>query len=167
MKKAAFFLIILLISFTFSSCAEREMPSCRDVLGEIIAAEIGLPAGRVYSSKADEGEDEHLPNSLVNVLYGNGSRPVMADGWLDIALFLPSSSHPCEIAVFLCNSEDTATDTARMLLRRLDTLRTANGDSELVSYFDTATVTVMRNYVLFLISSDVESAVKTAAKIIG
>lgn len=167
MKKAAFFLIILLILFTFSSCAEWEMPSCRDVLGEIIAAEIGLPAGRVYSSKADEGEDEYLPDSLVNVLYGNGSRPVMADGWLDIALFLPSSSHPCEIAVFLCNSEDTATDTARMLLRRLDTLRTANGDSELVSYFDTATVTVMRNYVLFLISSDVESAVKTAAKIIG
>ena len=167
MKKAAFFLILLLFFFTFSSCAEREMPSCRDVLGEIIAAEIGLPAGRVYSSKADEGEDEYLPDSLVKVLYGNGSRPVMADGWLDIALFLPSSSHPCEIAVFLCNSEDTATDTARMLLRRLDTLRTAKGDNELVSYFDTATVTVMRNYVLLLISSDVESAVKTAAKIIG
>lgn len=166
MKKITAFLTVLFVIFCIPSCAKQDMPSCRDILGEIMTSEIGLPAGRVYSSGATEGNEEYLPDSLINALYGNGSRPVMSDGWLDLAVFLPSSSHPCELAVFLCDSEDTATDTARMLCRRLDTLRTVKGYGEFSAYFDTATVTVMRNYVLFLISSDTENALKIASEVI-
>ena len=166
MKKIIAFLTVLFVIFCLPSCAKQDMPSCRDILGEIMAAEIDLPAGRIFSSMAGEGEDEYLPDSLINALYGNGSRPVMADGWLDLALFLPSSLHPCEIAIFLCDSQGTATDTARMLCRRLDLLRVAKENDENSSYFESATVTVMKNYVLLVISSDTENALKLAAKII-
>ena len=166
MKKILSFLIILFI-LALPSCAERNIPSCREVLGEIIAAEVGIPAGKVYSFTPPEGDSEHPPDSLIAVLYGNGEKPVMAGGWLDVAFFLPSSSHPCELAVFLCDSEDTAIDTARMLCCRLDTLRIAKGAEEYAHYLDKANVTVIRNYVLFLVSSDTENALKVASKIIG
>ncbi len=165
MKKTTLILILFLI-FTLPSCVERDRPTCREILGEIMLSEIGLPAGKVYSMNTPEGHSEYLPEHLVNVLYGNGEKPVMADGWHDLALFLPSSPHPCELAVFLCDSDDTATDTARMLCRRLDIIRTAKG-GENAALLDTATVTVMQNYVLFIISSDTRNALKTASKIIG
>lgn len=165
MKKSAFILIILLI-FTLPSCTKQERPTCREILGSLVTVEIGLPAGRIYSMTAPEGNSEYLSEHLVNVLYGDGERPVMADGWLDLAIFLPSSQHPCELAVFLCDDEDTATDTARLLCRRLDSIRTAKGDGGFSSLLDNASVTVIGNYALLIISSDTQNALKTASKII-
>ena len=167
MKKTAIILSVLLITFILPSCGEQNNISCREVLAEIISAEIGLPAGKTYSIHAPEGDEEYLPDSLVDVLYGGGKRPVMADGWLDLAIFLPSSAHACEFAVFLCDSENCATDTARMLCSRLDLIRTTKGEGEYASYLDNATVTVIRNYVLFLISSDCKNAMKIASETIG
>ena len=166
MKVLATFFAICLF-FSLSSCAPHNMPACRDILEEIMQAEIGLPAGRVYSTTAEAGSEEYLSDRLVYSLYGNGERPVMADGWLDLALFLPSSLHPCEIAIFLCDSQGTATDTARMLCRRLDAIRTAKGNGEYARLTENATVTVIGNYALLIISSDTENAIKSASKIIG
>lgn len=165
MKKFALISIIL-IFLLFPSCSAREHMSCREVLLEMTGAEVGLPSGKIYSMNAPRGDDEYLSEHLINSLYGDGSTPVMADGWLDLALFLPSSSHPCEFAVFLCDSRDTANDTARMLCRRLDVIRHTKNSSELSYYFDSASVTVKGNYVLLIISSDTESAINTAVKII-
>ena len=166
MKKIAFILIILLI-FTLPSCTKQERPTCREILGSLVTVEIGLPAGRIYSMTAPEGNSEYLSEHLVNVLYGDGERPVMADGWLDLALFLPTSSHPCEFAVILCDTPDTATDTARLLCRRLDTIRTVKGEGEFSSMIENATVAVIGNFALLIISSDTETAIKSASKIIG
>ena len=162
---AAFFIVLSL--FSVSSCTRSENPDCRDILSAIISSEIGLPSGKIYSARAESGEEEYLSDHLVNSLYGNGKEPVMADGWIDIAIFLPSSAHPCEFAVILCDSEDTATDTARLLCRRLDAIRTAKGAGEYAKLTENATVTVIGNYALLIISSDTENAIKSASKIIG
>ena len=162
---AAFFIVLSL--FSISSCTRSENPDCRDILSAIISSEIGLPSGKIYSARAEVGEEEYLSDHLVNSLYGNGKEPVMADGWIDIAIFLPSSAHPCEFAVILCDSEDTATDTARMLCRRLDSIRTAKGSEENAHLIKGATVTVLGNYALLIISSDTQNAIKSASKIIG
>jgi hypothetical protein len=69
--------------------------------------------------------------------------------------------------VILCDSEDTATDTARLLCRRLDTIRTVKGEGEFSSMIESATVTVIENFALLIISSDTENAIKSASKIIG
>lgn len=166
MKKITLFFCLLLIILTLPSCAERERPSCREILGEIMLSEVGLPAGKVYSMLAEVGDVEHLPDTLTARLFGEGSTPPVSRGWLDLALFLPSSSHPCEFAVILCDSEDTATDTARLLCRRLDSIRTAKGDGDFSNLLDNATVTLIGNYALLIISSDTQSALKTASKII-
>jgi hypothetical protein len=165
--KRIILILTLLLLFSLPSCAARKTPSCRDILGEIMLSEIGLPAGKVYSMSAPDGNDEHLPDTLIARLFGDGTTPSVASGWLDLALFLPSSSHPCEFAVILCDSEDTATDTARLLCRRLDAIRTVKGEGEFSSMIETATVTVIENFVLLIISSDTENAIKSASKIIG
>lgn len=162
---AAFFIVLSL--FSISSCTKSANPDCRDILSAMISSEIGLPSGEIYSARAEIGEEEYLSDHLVNSLYGNGKEPVMADGWIDIAIFLPSSAHPCEFAVILCDSEDTSTDTARMLCRRLDAIRTAKGAGEYAKLTENATVTVIGNYALLIISSDTENAIKSASKIIG
>lgn len=165
MKKTVFlFLFVMVFSLTLPSCAERKLVSCREILEELKAAEIGLPAGRTYDIKAGEGEDEFLPERLLSSLFGEGATPPVRCGWLDIAIFLPTSSHPCEFAVILCNSDDTATDTARLLCRRLDSIRTLKQNGEYSELLGDARVTVIRNYVLLIISSDAENAVKKAAR---
>ena len=166
MKIIAAFLILLL-PFSFVACGRQENTSCREILSKMTDAEVGLPSGKIYSLSAPRGDGEYLSEHLINSLYGDGSTPVMADGWLDLAIFLPSSAHPCEMAVFLCDGEDTATDTARMLCRRLDVVRTVKHTSEYANYFESATVTVIRNYVLLVVSSDTENAIRVASKIIG
>ena len=162
---AAFFVILLL--FPLSSCAASSTPDCREILTAMTDAEIGLPAGKTYSLRAKKGDDEYLSEHLLNSLYGDGERPVMADGWIDIAIFLSLSDHPCEFAVFLCDSKDTATDTARMLCHHIDVIRTANEGLQFSHYLDNATVTIIKNYVLMIISSDSENILKVASKIIG
>ena len=141
--------------------------SCSEILDELKDTEVGLPAGKTYDIKAGEGENEFLPERLLSSLYGEGATPPMREGWLDIALFLPISSHPCEFAVILCNSDDTATDTARLLCRRLDSIRTLKQNGEYSALLEGARVTVIRNYALLIISSDAENAVKTVTRIVG
>lgn len=162
---AAFF--ILLIPFSFVACGNPPKNDCCDILYAMTDAEVGLPSGRIYSMRAMRGDEEYLSEHLINSLYGEGGTPVMANGWLDLAVFLPSLDHPCEMAVFLCDSKDSANDTARMLSRRLGSLRQIKQDSEFSYYFESASVTIRGNYVLLVISSDTENAIKSASKIIG
>ena len=129
-------------------------------------AEIGLPAGRVYDLSAKEGDNEYLDERVINSLFGEGATPPMRRGWIDLALFLPTSSHPCELAVFLCDSPDTAADTARILCRRIDIIKSTKGGGEYALMLDCATVTIIKNYVLFIISSDTETARRSARNII-
>jgi hypothetical protein len=116
---------------------------------------------------AADGDEEHLPDKLIARLFGEGATPDVASGWLDLALFLPTTAHPCEFAVILCDSSDTATDTARLLCRRLDAIHTARSESEYARLTENATVTVIGNYAMLIISSDTENAIKSASKIIG
>ena len=166
MRKTALILLFLLTLSFFSSCATEDRTPCREILGKIMKTETSLPAGQVYSSRAEKGETEYMSASIINSLYGNGSVPPMADGWIEVAIFLPSSSHPCEFAIFLCDSRDTANDTARMLCTRLDIIRTVKSDENSLKMINNAEITIVGNYVLFIVSSDAKNALKTAKKAI-
>lgn len=140
--------------------------SCRKVLETMMISEIGLPAGQIYDLTAKAGDDEYLEERIINSLFGEGSSPPMRQGWIDLAIFLPSSSHPCELAVFLCDTPDTATDTARVLCHRLDVIKSGKKDCEYSAMLDSASVTIIGNYVIFVISSDTEKSIKAAREII-
>jgi hypothetical protein len=140
------------------ACAKKETPSCRELIVALTDAEIGLPAGRIYCLLSEEGDPEFFSQSLINSLFGGGEKPVMADGWLDCAVFLSSGKHPCEFAAFFCDSPDSADDTAKMLCRRLSSLKTAKSSDEYDSFFNSACVMISKNYVFLIISSDTDNA---------
>ncbi len=167
MKKLALFLAVLFAFMPLlSSCAEHMPTPCREILDAILNNESALPAGRIYSIKAAEKDPEYLPERLINALYSGGEAPPMRSGWLDVAMFLPASSHPCEITVILCDSPDTATDTARLLCSRLDSLKAFKADEKYTHMLDSASVCIVKNYVLFIISSDTQEAIRSAKKLI-
>ncbi len=161
-----FSLVFLLFTVSLPSCAKSEPIPCRELLEGMIDAEIGLPAGRIYDMRAKEGEDEHLPERVINSLFGDGDIPILRSCWLDAALFLSIGTEPCELAVILCDSPEGAADTARMLLRRLDLIRMTFSDGKHSSRLDEAGVTVISNYALLVISSDGESAIKAVKALI-
>ncbi len=164
-KKAfVLFFCILLICASFSACSDKKAVPCREIIEALTGAEIGLPAGKIYDVNAPEGDGEYLDERLISSLFGEGSPPPMRQGWLDIALFLPTSSHPCEFAAILCDSPDTATDTARLLCRRLDLIRSAKSDGDSSDMLDSAIVTIIGNYAILIISSDAENSIKAVTK---
>lgn len=157
---------LVLFCLLLTACAQNEPIPCREILNALTESEIGLPAGQIYDVCANEGDGEYLDERVINSLFGEGSAPPMRSGWLDLALFLPNSSHPCEFAIFLCDTPDTATDTARLLCRRLDAIRTSKASYENSEMLSTASVTIIGNYVIFAISSDTKNAMKIATNLI-
>ena len=159
-------LCIIFCLSTLPCCTKRENPTCRNILAAMMDAEINLPAGKIYDLRATEGNDEYLEERVINSLFGDGSSPPVRGGWLDLALFLPVSAHPCELAVFLCDTPDTAGDTARLLCRRLDVIKSTRKAPEYSAMLDSATVTVIGNYVLLIISEDPALALRAAVDMI-
>lgn len=161
-------ILVLLIPLSLTSCIyNTELVSCDTVIEALVDAEVGLPAGKLYSSHAVAGEERYISRSLITSLYGDGETIKLFDGWIEYSFFLPMTDHPCEFAVILCDSPDTAKDTARLLCRRLNTIRSTRDAEKYPEHLENASVTISRNYVVFIISSDNESAKKTALSLIG
>lgn len=166
--KIKFLIIILCITLLcpicLSACA-GEMPSAEKILSSLVQNEINLPSGQVYLSTSPEGEESYVPRSLLCALYGGGSLPPEHNDWIEFAIFL-SRSHPCEFAVFLCDSPQSALDTSKTLCSRLTTLRNFWRDSQYSSYTDNAEVIISGNFCILIISSDTAAAKKNLKSLI-
>lgn len=156
--------ITLLCAGCLSSCS-RQSPSAKNILSRLLETEIDLPSGQVYLSTSSEGNESYVSDSLLCALYGGGSMPNEYDDWLDFAIFL-SSSHPCEFAVFLCDSPQSALDTSKTLCTRLTTLKNFWSGSEYSSYTENAEVVILENFCILIISSDTTAAKKTLKALI-
>lgn len=164
-KPTAFFLSVLLFCLTLVSCANNKpQKSCRELLGAMTQAEIGLPSGKFYSISADEGDSEYLSESLLMALLGSGSAVTLKEHWLDLALFLPFGEHPAEFAIILCRDRDTAIDTAKILNSRLAAIKVTKTAEQYKSMIDNAKVTIIGNYALLIISSDPDTAMRVFMK---
>lgn len=167
-RTAALFLAIILILPIFSSCSKSyDNTPCQDVILAMTKEEKSLPAGKYYSLSATNGEEEYLSPSLIAALFGNGSYPKIADGWVDGALFLSLMSHPCEFAVIFCRDRDTAEDTARLFNSRIDAIKITKTDPSYREMIDNAIVAVRGNYAILIVSSDPTDAMRAAKKSIG
>lgn len=165
-KTAALFLALLLLISLLTSCANgKKAPSCLSVLEAMVDAEVGLPAGRIYSLSPDEDGD-FLSESLIKALYGNGSLPAVSASWIDCATFISTLGHPCELAVVYCTDRNAAEDTARLFGSRLNSLRALKSDEQYGNMLDHAQISICGNFVLMIISSDPDNALKIAKKLI-
>ncbi len=153
----AFFLI--LVFGALPSCAKKQAPSCREVINAMMQAEgQALPAGRIYDMRADEDSAERLPDSLLPALLGEGKMPAVSDAWLDCAMFLSVTEHPCELIIFLCASSEAATDTARLLCSHLDAVRVSKTSPKYADMISAARVGIYKNYAFLIISRDVAAS---------
>lgn len=166
-KTVALFLSILLLIPLLASCSDaRKAPSCLSVLEAMMSAEIGLPAGRVYSLSSSREDDGYLSESLIKSLYGNGSLPPISHSWIDCAVFISTLGHPCEFAVAYCSDRNAAEDTARLFNSRLKSVRALKFDEGCSAMLDGAQISICGNFVIMIISSDPSNAFKTARGLI-
>lgn len=164
MRRIITLILALMLLLAAVSCGKSTPPiPCREILLAMADAEPSLPAGRFYSLSAAEGESEYLSDSLLRALYGEHGA---VEGWLDCALYLSVSERPCELAVILCRDHDTASDTARLFGARLGAIRITVTDPDYGRIVTDAKVTVLGNYVLFLVSSDSEAVLQAAKDVI-
>lgn len=166
-RTAALFLTFFLLLFTFGSCSSISSDtSCQDLLRAMTDAEISLPAGKYYELSAPEGDEKYLSPELIAVLFGGGSYPKVAEDWIDCALYLPLGKSPCEFAVILCKSRDAAHDTASLLQARLAAIKQTQSSPEHAQMLENASITLIGNYALLIISSDTETALRSAKRAI-
>ena len=161
MRKLRVLLLVLSILLLLCACA-KEQATAAQVLDALVKAEIGLPAGQIYLSAAPEDDASYLSPDLMAALYGEGELPWQLSLLEDYGLFLSAAQHPCEFAVFRVRSRSDTDDVAAMCLSRLDTLRSHYKNTQYASYTQNARVVVIGKYVLLLISSDTEHALRAA-----
>lgn len=147
------------------SCAHAD-PTPAQVLDALTKAEIGLPAGHVYLSAAPEDQEVYLSPDLMAALYGQGELPWQLSLIEDYGLYLSTAQHPCEFAVFRTYARSDTDDVAAMCHVRLDALRAHYKDTQYANYVHDARVIVIGKYVLLLISSDTEHALRAAKGVI-
>lgn len=148
----------------FSCMRVEKYVSCRYILETMMTAELSLPAGEVYDMQAANGDDEYLSRALLRALLPDNSMIDITEDWLDCAIFLPSSEHPCEFFAVLCQNRDAAKDTASILGTRLASIRLAKEDEG--GMLEGAKVVIYGNYVLLIVSSDSENALRSAKSVI-
>ena len=163
MKKRFFIIFLALSILILSACSNREsdFPICHDVVNAICDGEISLPAGKIYYKSASAGEDGYISDDMLSATLGGGKSLSIFELWDDIALFLPSSDHPCEIIAIHCASVADTSDTALLLSSRLSDIKNAKAD-KYPEYFDDCKIFIIKNYVLMIVSSDRENAFKIA-----
>ena len=159
MKKIISGLIAVIIIF-LSACGVRDTTTAAAIVKGLTDAEIGLPAGKIYSTAADEMDEEYISDSLLSTLFGSASMPTVSSDWRECAMFLPLSNHPCEFIVIHCASGDAAEDTASLLSLRLISIKKAKGGEGANDLLDSSCVTVYKNYACLIISSDPIAAEK-------
>lgn len=163
-RTTAFFIAIILFLGALPSCAPSAKKTCRDIVLAMTDAEKNLPAGKYYSLSASEGESEYLSDSLISSLFGNSYYQKISEKWIDGALFLSLTPHPCEFAVIYCSDRDNAEDTAKLFLSRIDAIKIAKSSPEYGKIIENAKVEIRGNYALLIISSDPDKALKAFTK---
>ena len=163
MRKLRVLLLVLSILLLLCACA-KEQATAAQVLDALVKAEIGLPAGQIYLSAAPEDDASYLSPDLVAALYGEGELPWQLSLLEDYGLFLSTAQHPCEFAVFRVRARSDTDDVAAMCLSRLDALRIHYKNTQYASYTQNARVVVIGKYVLLLISSDPDHALRAAQR---
>lgn len=153
------FCSLLIFGLLLSVGCSRSTPTPSAVLDALCAAEVPLPAGRVYLLGGAQANAHHADGELLAALFGGGILPGEL-GEVEDAAFYLSFSHPCEFSVFLCKSADGTDAVAKMCLRRLDFLRSYRGEGDGKIYAENASVTVRGRWVLLCVSNDSEGALR-------
>ncbi len=124
-----------------------------------------LPAGACYVLSAAPDEETYPTESLLAVLFGNGSLPAAFEEIEDGAFFF-SYSDSCELAVFRCKGSRGREAVTKMCLDRLQYLKSVHPDRESEA-LQSATVTVRGKWVLLCICEDPDATARAFRRAVG
>ncbi len=166
-----------------SSCSGKGRDGITyDAVAAMLEREVKAPSGTIYTDRAEEGESGYISPTLEKALWGEyiqseseaeGEAPSNKTGAMryvrQYSHFLSSFEHPCELAVFECYTQSGAYEVSKMCLARLGTLQStwkSNKNEEYAAYTENARVCVKGRYVIMAVSSDPETAIRAARKVI-
>ena len=162
-KRVFVFFLVLIIPL--SACSKSpEIPRTEQIISALCENEINLPAGNIYSSDFDTDSKNYLNDTLLSAYFGEPNIDKYKSDWISYSIFIHSGVHACEFAAIYCSTPESIIDTAKLLLSRLDSIK-KQAAAEFSLYTDEAQVITRGNYVMLIISSDTQSALKSLKKV--
>ena len=158
------FFISFLLCLGLVSCSHTER-SASDILSSLTEAHEDLPAGVIYTPRADEGESGYLSFTLAEALWGEDAK----EGFSmlsDFAIYMSSFATPYEIGVFCCYSSTDAKRIEELCYARADIISVALRQTEFYSLCRNIRVVREGRVVVFLLTSDPARSVKMAKRLI-
>lgn len=171
--------------FCACSCAPSSPPpDAASVLAAMQSAATELPAGQVFSRRADPAGADHLSDMLFAALFGPAARGWLADASdvsnisdpdqtevastgaiiQDAALFLSVAPHPAELVVLRCTDSVSALSAAALCRERLSTLCVMWDDTAYAAWVAGGQVTVSGTFVLFAVSPAADDIVRAGMR---
>ncbi len=150
----------VMFSLAVTGCASAVgLPaSAESVLAAMTqAAGEGWPTGTSYSLTSPPESKNALSSTMISALYGPAARRWLtgdAPPVVDAAVFLSTTMHPAELAVFRCADEEAAGAVAAVCRSRIETLRDHWGETPHAAWVNNAAVTVRGDYVLLAVATD-------------
>lgn len=158
-------LLFVIIPLLLSSCAKPpEIPKTEPIVLALCESEIGLPAGKIYSSDLDPTDKNYLSDRLISAYFGEPNIERYKKDWISYSIFIPSTAHACEFAAIYCATPEALIDTSRMLASRIDSIKKLYGGN-FTEYTDNAKVISIQNYAVLIVSRDADAALKTLKKV--
>lgn len=154
-------LVALFLCLNLASCRPRDFAP-RLWLEALCTSLDGLPAGELYDSNAEEGENGYLEPSLIRLMYGDGAQEDLAG--CRYAVYQSSFADPTELAVFWAPNRSAARQVAMLCLRRIEEIHIAWKGSDFESWGKEATVLVQGRYVAMGILEDASAFRREAEK---
>lgn len=163
-KRVILLIIALFLPFSTVSCAKPpEIPKTEPIVSALCESEMGLPAGKIYSSDLDPTDKNYLSDRLISAYFGEPNIERYKKDWISYSIFIPSAAHPCEFAAIYCATPEALIDTSRMLASRIDSIKKLYG-GKFTEYTDSAKVISIQNYAVLIVSRDADAALKILKK---
>lgn len=177
--------------FCACSCAPPSPPpDAASVLAAMQSAVTELPAGQVFSRRADPAGADHLSDTLFAALFGPAARGWLADtsdvsniseisdsdqagvsstGAIiqDAALFLSVAPHPAELVVLRCTDSVSALSAAALCRERLSALCVMWDDTAYAAWVEGGQITVSGTFVLFAVSPAADDILRAGVRAVN
>lgn len=164
MRRFSLFFCILLC-FSLFSCSVRE-PDSYNILLSLMEDCGPMPAGVIYTPRAEEGEQGYMSEALAEALWGEDA----AEGFgllSDFAIYMSSFASPYEIGVFCCYSSTDADRVEELCMSRADIISVALRQTEFYGLCGNVRVVKRGRVVIFLMTDAPDVAVRRALSLIS
>ena len=146
------------------TCCGRQRADAYGILTDIMAELDDLPAGVIYTPRAQEGEAGYLSATLSEALWGEDAEEGFAM-LSDFAVYMSSFAAPYEIGVFCCYSSTDARRIEELCRARADIVSVALRQTEFYGLCQNVRIMREGRVVVFSMTSDPERTARLVRRL--